>query len=290
MSKQLTHLIIAVLIALPALAHAELKWTGCGISKKAYMTELADAFEQAEGVSILVSGGGATKGIRDTAAGKSDLGGACRHLILEDAEKGVKLHAVAWDALVIITHKENAVDDISYENLKKVFSGEITNWKDLGGEDAPVEVLLRKGSISGVGMMARELIFGDANYKLAGSREFRSTGPLEKAVESSRYAIAIDGISSAKKRDLKILELNGIAPTVENISSGKYLLFRPLYIATAAKMTPDVQKFIKFVKSPEGQEVIASQGTVTLSQGSGLWKPYREHMKTVAGNKKGVFE
>jgi phosphate transport system substrate-binding protein len=84
--------------------------------------------------------------------------------------------------------------------------------------------------------------------------------------------------------------LNGIAPTVENISSGKYLLYRPLYIVTAAKMTPEVQKFIKFVKSPEGQEVIASQGTVTLAQGSGLWKPYREHMKTVAGDKKGVFE
>jgi phosphate transport system substrate-binding protein len=180
MNKQLTYLIVSVLIAFPVLTHAELKWTGCGISKKAYMTELVKAFEQTEGITIVLSGGGATKGIRQTAAGKADMGGACRHLILEDAEKGVKLHAVAWDALVIITHKDNSVSDISYENLKKVFSGEITNWQALGGDDAPIEVMVRKGQISGVGMMARELIFGDANYELRGSREFPSTGPLRK--------------------------------------------------------------------------------------------------------------
>lgn len=290
MKTKLTHLCITALLAMPYLVHAELKWTGCGISKKAYMSELASAFEQAKGIKIVVSGGGATKGIRDTAAGKSDVGGSCRHLILEDAEKGVKLHAVAWDALVIITHKDNVVSDISYENLKKVFSGEISNWQDLGGDDAPIDVLVRKGKTSGVGMMARELIFGDADFEFRGSREFPSTGPLEKAVESSKYAIAIDGISSARKRDLKILQLNGMAPTVENISSGQYLLYRPLYIVTAAKMTPEVQKFVKFVKSPEGQQVIAEQQTVTLAQGSGLWKPYREHMKTVVGANKGVFE
>ena len=86
------------------------------------------------------------------------------------------------------------------------------------------------------------------------------------------------------------IAINGVKPTVENIGSGKYLLFRPLYLVTAKRMKPEVRDFIKFVKSPVGQEVIASQGTVTLRQGAKLWGKYRKHMSNVKGKNKGVFE
>ncbi|MBF0350430.1 MAG: phosphate ABC transporter substrate-binding protein [SAR324 cluster bacterium] len=285
----ITGLMFASLIHVPAV-QAELAWVGCGISKKAYMSEIAKAFEKKEGIHITIDGGGATKGIRETAAGVADLGGSCRHLMLEDSEKGVKLHAIAWDALVAIVNPDNPVSDISHGDLRKVFSGEITNWKQLGGDDHKIDVFAREGKISGVGMMARELIFGNADADFKVTQEFESTGPLEKAVEKSKYSIGLDGVSSAKKSKVKILNLNGVDPSVQNISNGTYKLFRPLYIVTAVKMTPDVAKFIDYIKSPEGQAVIQSQGTVTLKEGSALWGPYRENMKNVTGQSKGVFE
>ncbi len=283
-------MILGSLIYMPSLAFADLNWTGCGISKKAYVSEVAKAFELDTGIKFNISGGGATKGIRQAASGEANVGGSCRHLIKDPQERGVKLHPVAWDALVIITHKSNPVDNITHQDLKKVFLGEITNWKDLGGEDHKIDVFVRQGKISGVGMMSRELVFGNADIDYKGTREFKSTGPLEKAVVNSKYSIAFDGISSAKKQDVKFLKLNGMAPTVENIASGKYILYRPLYLVTQKKMSPEEKKFIAYVKSKKGQQIIAEQGTVTLKQGRNLWKPYRENMKAVVGKNKGVFE
>ena len=96
------------------IAHAEesaLNWVGCGISKKAYMIELAKVYEQQKGIKINVQGGGATKGIRDVSSGTADLGGACRfHLPGNEMEKSAGFEPVAWDALVVIVHKDNPVD------------------------------------------------------------------------------------------------------------------------------------------------------------------------------------
>ena len=282
--------IISLCLVIPMTAFGKIKWAGCGISKKAYMTEVSKAFEKKTNIRIELAGGGATKGIRDTAAGITDMGGSCRHLILNKAEKGVRLYPVAWDAIVAIVNPRNSVNSITVMNLKKVFSGEINNWRQLGGENKPIAVFVRKGQISGVGMMGRELIFGNPTAKFVAQQEFKSSGPLEKAIEKDKYAIGLTGISSAKKRRVKVLALNGIMPSVDNIASGKYKLYRPLYLVAPKKPTSEVKKFLKFVRSPEGQAVIKAQGTVTLKQGKRLWKPYREHMKKVVGDKKGIFD
>lgn len=268
----------------------EINWAGCGISKKAFMSEMAKAYEAETGVKVNLAGGGATKGIRETAAGNTDIGGTCRHTIPTAEEANTKLHPVAWDALVVIVAPNNPVDDISHEDLKKVFTGKITNWQDLGGPDSPIKVEARKGKISGVGLMARELIFADTDIDFAATTFHKSTGPVEKTVEKSVESIALDGISSARKRDLKFLSLNGVAPTVENIASGDYLLFRPLYIATPKKMDEKTKNFVRFVKSDKGQEVIKNQGTVTLEQGAKLWPKYRKNMAMVTGKNKSIFE
>ncbi len=258
----------------------ELTWTGCGISKKAFMSALAKTYEQKTGVKIVLSGGGATKGIRATSAGESDMGGACRHLIDAPEEKNVKLVPVGWDALVVITHPSNPVKDIALDKIKKVFLGEISNWKDLGGAKTPVKLAVRQGKISGVGRMARELIFHNPDKDFsATAREFRSSGPVEKFVEANRNALALTGISSGRKRKVSFMSIDGVEPTYENIASGAYHLFRPLYLTTAKKASPEVKAFVKFAKGPEGQAIIKAEGTVNLRDGGRLWTPYRKAMK-----------
>jgi len=169
-----------------------LTWVGCGISKKAFMTELAAAYEKKTGVKIDIQGGGATRGIREVAANNADMGGSCRYKIdSEGKERGAVLEPVAWDALVVIVHPDNPVENITFDQIRGVYLGKITNWKELGGNDAPIRLLARKGKISGVGRALRKLVFADYNQEFKATEFVKSSGPLEKAVVKDVNAIAV---------------------------------------------------------------------------------------------------
>jgi len=275
--KKVLTVVTACLISAASVA-GQLSWTGCGITKKAFMAELATAYEAKVGTKVKLTGGGATKGIRAASAGTSDLGGTCRHWLKEvngnvhPEERDAELVQVAWDALVVIAHPTNAVDDISLDNLKKVYEGEITKWSQLGGDDRPIGLIIRDGKSSGVGYMFRQTVFSDPDYTIkARALKVKSTKPLEKKVEKVKTALAVDGISSAKKRKVKFLSLDGVSPSKENIASGKYKLYRPLYLAyNKNKVSEEAKKFIEFALSPEGQAIISGQGTVNLAEGKAL--------------------
>lgn len=267
-----------------------LKWVGCGISKKSYMNALAALYEKKTGVHIQVSGGGATKGIREAAAGTADIGGSCRFKLPNDPrEKDAVLVPVAWDALVVIAHPDNPVDNITVDQVRKVYRGEIDNWKQLGGRDAPIHLFVRKGKISGVGRTIRQLVF--ANYEQDFSpkaRQFRSSGPLEKGIEKDPDGIAITGVSSARKRHVEILKLNGKDPSYDNIRAGKYLLYRPLYLAynPNSPHLKEIQAFIRFADTPAGQKCMRDNGTVPYLSAIGLVT--KKLQQAIDANKRGL--
>lgn len=272
-----------------AAAKKTLTWAGCGISKKAFMGEMATAFEKKTGVKIDLKGGGATRGIREVADGSRDLGGACRHTLdsggafgSHPLERRVRMDPVAWDALVVMVHKDNPVNNITLPQLRQVYLGKITNWKQLGGNDAPIELLVRKGKISGVGRTVRELIFANYDQEFAKTAKVvKSTGPLEKAIESTSInGIGISGVSSARKRKVKLLKLEGKDPSYENVQSGDYLLYRPLYLVTHLENSDkDVKRFSQFVHSGEGRKIMRSVGTVPYEDAIHLWLRYLESVR-----------
>ncbi len=259
----------------PARANSNitLTWVGCGISKKAYVAEIAAAYEKHTGIRIDIDGGGATKGIRQVSSGATDIGGSCRFkLPSEESEQHATLVPVAWDALAVIAHPDNPVEDLNMQQVRDIYLGRITNWKELGGHDAPLRLLVRKGKISGVGRTIRKLIFADYDQEFVAAEIFDSTGPLEQAVEKDTNAIAITGISSARKRNVKLLNLNGKEPSYENIKNGDYLLYRPLYLAynSSNPNAEEVKKFIQFIHGREGQDVLRRNGTVPYLEGISL--------------------
>lgn len=254
-------------------AEKTLVWAGCGITKKAFMAELAKAYEKKTGVRIILHGGGATKGIREAAAGKIDIGGACRTPIKGNPlERNAYEVPVAWDALVVIVNPSNPVKSITLKQLQDIYLGRIRNWKQLGGRDAPIELYVRRGKISGVGRTLRALVFANYNQDFPAAKYVvRSSGPLEKGIEQNPLGIGTTGISSAKRRKVKILSLNGKYPSYENIKDGSYILYRPLYLVTRRNATDQrVQNFISFALSNEGRAVIRHVGTVPYSDAMGL--------------------
>jgi len=241
-----------------------IRWAGCGITKKAFMAELAKGYEKKTGVKVLLAGGGATRGIRDTSTMKIDMGGSCRMSLPETnrSELYASLHPVAWDALAIIVHKSNPLKNLSTRQIKDIYNGKISNWKELGGKDGPIKLYARQGNISGVGYAIRQYIFKDGGMEFRTRYKVRSSGPLEKAVEKDPLAMGITGISSARKRNVKVIEFDGKQPTMDNLMAGKYQLYRPLYLVTSPKPSKKVKEFISFAMSRDGRKIIRDNQTV----------------------------
>ncbi len=289
---------VPLLAATPAASTIpKLTWAGCGISKNAFMSEMVAAYEKKTGVKVELLGGGATKGIRQVSGKEVAIGGTCRHILVDEEslmdhkdERRVQLTPVAWDALVAIVHKDNPVDNISLDQLRKLYKGKITNWKQLGGKDAPVELYVRKGKISGVGRTKRELLFYNYDEEFVAQHVVEESATLEKDMVTNPNGVGVTGVSSARKLKgiAKILKLEGKEASYENIKSGQYLLYRPLYMVNRIdEHNPEVRKFVSFVSSEEGIQIMRNVGTVPYQDAIGLWLTYLDQQnKAAAGIRK----
>jgi phosphate transport system substrate-binding protein len=264
----------------------KITWAGCGISKNAFMNEMAAAYEKKTGIKVELLGGGATKGIRQVSSKEVKIGGTCRHtltnqntLLTDSEERRVQLAPVAWDALVVIVHKDNPVNNLSLDQLRGLYKGKYTNWKELGGRDAPIELYVRKGKISGVGRTLRELLFYNYDEEFVAKHVVEESATLEKDMVTNPNGAGVTGVSSARKLEkagiAKILRLDGKEASYDNIKSGQYLLYRPLYMVTNLdERDPDVKKFVQFASGEEGKAIMRQVGTVPYEDAVNLWLTY----------------
>ncbi len=268
-----------------------IQWTGCGISKLGFMQDLAAAYKEKTGITIELSGGGATKGIREVAGGNAHLGGSCRlplvtraadgSLEVESSERRVKMIPIGWDALVVIVHKDNhLLQNITTDQIRQIYTGEITHWNQLGApSDQPINLYIRGGYISGVGRTLRQQVFDNEQQPFSEQAiQLPSSGKIETALSSDPYGLAITGISSARHREgLRMVNLDGIEPNMENLEAGKYKLYRILFLTASPdyQQDPAQADFVRFALSPEGSRVIRSAGTLPFRYGMRLFTQLR---------------
>lgn len=281
----------------------EINWVGCGVSKTAFMQELSNAYAKKSGVQINIDGGGATRGIREVASGKAHLGGSCRlPLVMRNkdgsysvdlAENTVKMVPLAWDALVVIVNDKNPITKISEDQLRDVYTGNITNWRELGSTvDAPINLYARDGKISGVERTMRQLIFNNNDQEFTPrTTNLASSGKIEQAIEKDPNGLGVSGMSSSRLRKLKMLSLNGQEPTRENLKAGTYKYFRLLFLVAGKEFdkTPELRDFVKFATSMEGQNVIDKSGTLSYIHGlkllnTGLGRSYVQVLESIDQN------
>lgn len=261
-------IMLAVFFSEARPAHAEsITGSGCSVSNVGYLQELAKEYERQTGAKVLIRGGGTVVGIEDVRTGKVDFAASCRNKSADDPSD-VDFIQVAWDALAFIVHKSNPLNEISLDEVRAIYSGKITNWKQLKGKDSPIKVFISKTKkgLSGVEGSTRELVLkGKEVIETPHTLFLASTAIVEQMVEDTPGGFATTGFSSARKRDVKMLKVNGVSPEKRSIINNKYPLKRPLFLLVPHRAKPAVKDFIAFALSNKGQKFVSSQGVVSLT-------------------------
>jgi phosphate transport system substrate-binding protein len=220
-----------------------------------------------KGVQISLSGGGSGEGIKALIDKSTDIGNSSREIKKEEItlaeSKGVKpvAHVVAHDALIPVVNPKNKVKGLSTDQLSQIYQGKITNWKEVGGDDLKIIVISRDSS-SGTFESWDHFVMKKAKVTPR-AQMLASNGAVFTAVSNNKYAIGYLGMGYVKK-GVKALEVDGVVATPESALSKQYPFSRELYMYTNGEPTGETAKFIAFLKSPEGQKMVAKEGFVPL--------------------------
>ena len=223
---------------------------------------LAETFmEEYPDVTVTVEYTGSGAGIESVTNKMVDIGNSSRALKDTEKEKGVVENVIAIDGIAVITNNSNEVENLSKEDLIKIYTGEIKNWKELGGKDENIVVLGREAG-SGTRGAFEELLGIVDSCVYAG--ELDSTGGVKAKVASTEGTIGYVSLDVVDDT-VKALKLDGVEATEANIKAGSYLLSRPFVMATNGEISAQneiVQTWFDYIKSAKGQEVIKSVGLI----------------------------
>jgi phosphate transport system substrate-binding protein len=224
--------------------------------------------KQSSGKQVQVTGGGSGVGIAALINGTTDIANSSR--AIKDAEKAKVRErynvlpteiAVAQDGVAVYVNAGNPVQQLTIEQLEKIYAGDVTNWKDVGGPDAPIVLYSRENS-SGTYVFFKENVLKGADFA-SSAQTLPGTAAVVNAVSKEKNGIGYGGAAYAKGvKEVKIVGADGqgYLPSAENVASGKYPLARPLFMYTRAKPAGEVKAFIDFCLSPAGQQIVTKVG------------------------------
>lgn len=227
--------------------------------------------QQNKGVNITVSESGSGNGAKSLLNSTCDIADMSRFMKEKEfkaaADKGIMpvAHVVAMDGLPIIVHPSNPVDKLTVEQVRNIYLGKITNWKQVGGPNKKI-IKISRDSNSGTYETFENLVMKKA--KIAGDCEYvGSNGAVRQRVQSTPAAIGYAGLGFVDKT-VKALSINNIAPTAKTVSSGKYPIARPLFMFTNGypKLGSHLHCFVTLYLTPKGQEMVETIGFIPVTQ------------------------
>ena len=225
---------------------------------------LSESFmAQNSGVTVNYNPTGSGSGITAVQEGACDIGLSSRALKDEEKSAGLKETVLAYDGIAIIVHPDNPVSDLSVEQIAKLYTGEITNWKDVGGNDAEV-VLIGREAASGT-RDGFESITGTKD-KCQYRQELTSTGDVITAVSQNPDAIGYASLASIKD-SVKALNVDGVTPGEATVKDGSYKVQRPFVLVTmeGKELSPAAQAFFDYAVSSDAASIIAKAGAVAVA-------------------------
>lgn len=228
-------------------------------SVQPFMELLAEKYQSENpDIQINVQGGGSSAGVKSVIDGIADLGMASREIKDSELAEGVTPVVIARDGIAIVVHPDNMVGDLTLEQIRFVFAGEITSWEAFGGFGGIVVVMREEGSGT---RGAFEEIVMDRVEVTKDSIVQGSTGAVMSAVAGEPNAIGYISLANANE-NVKVLNVNGAEATNDNILNGSYPIARPFIACTKGEVTGITKDFIDFILGEVGQQVLADEGLV----------------------------
>lgn len=211
---------------------------------------------------IDIQGGGSSAGITAAKSGIADLGMSSRHL--NDEEKSLWNIEIAKDGLGVIVHPSNSIENLTLDQIQRIYSGEIKNWSEIGGNDAKIHIITREEGSGTRGAFA-ELVMEETEITPKAIVQ-DSNGAVKQLVKDDENAIGYISLGLVDK-DVKALHLEGVAASQENILNGSYTLSRPFLFVSLSSPTGQAKEFVDFILSPEGQKMLSDEGLIPTAEG-----------------------
>lgn len=267
--KKFASLALAAVLALSAMAGCSQEMSGTvttdgSTSMEKVIGALGEAFEaENKNVSFTYNPTGSGSGIQAVLEGRCDIGLSSRDLKEEESAQGLTGTVLALDGIAVIVHPDNPVSDLGVDTIAEIYTGEITNWKDAGGQDAGIVLIGREaGSGTRDGFESITGTEDACQYR----QELTSTGDVITAVSQNPDAIGYASLASVKDT-VRAVTVGGVAPTEETVKDGSYVIQRPFVLVTKkdAPLSEPAQKFFDFVTSPDAAELISGEGAVAVN-------------------------
>jgi len=218
------------------------------------------------GVTVNVAGGGTAAGITAAGTGTAQIGMASANVTASELAQYPNLQSIpiCVDGIAIIVNPQNtAVTGLTMNQLMNIYTGNYSNWSQVGGSNAKIDVVNREqgsGTRSGI----QSIVLKNGNFSTGGITQ-SSEGAVKSYVAGDANAIGYIGVSGGIDSSIKALSINGVAPTYGNIANGTYVIQRYLLFVTNGPATGLAQSFINYTLSPAGQAILKSQGEVSLN-------------------------
>lgn len=266
--KKTIFMLMAALVALSPIANAQLKIKGSDTCLPLSQKE-AEAYKAGK---VSVTGGGSGVGISSLIAKTCDIAMASRSMKLSEKKKmqssgrQVKEVIIAYDAIAVVVNPNNKVNQLTRQQLEDIYTGKITNWNQVGGENMKIVVYTRESS-SGTNAFFKEHVMKNKNY-MASCLAMPATGAIIQSVKQTKGAIGYVGLayvnSSVKALAVSYTGKNFVKPSVQTAKNKTYPIVRPLLYYYAANNTKRVKPFIDFVLSAQGQKIVSEVGYIPV--------------------------
>ena len=267
--KKFASLMVAAVLALSVMAGCLQKTSGTvttdgSTSMEKVIGALGEAFEvENSGVTFTYNPTGSGSGIQAVLEGRCDIGLSSRNLKAEESAQGLTGTVLAYDGIAVIVNPNNPVSDLDVDTIAKIFTGEITNWKDADGHDAEIVLIGREaGSGTRDGFESITGTADNCQYR----QELTSTGDVITAVSQNPDAIGYASLASVKDT-VRAVTVGGVAPTEDTVKDGSYVIQRPFVLVTKtdAPLSEAAQKFFDFAISSDAAGLISGADAVAAN-------------------------
>ena len=229
-------------------------------SMEKVISALGESFQNDTGITFTYNPTGSSSGIQAIQEGRCDIGLSSRDLKDEEKESGLTETVLAYDGIAIVVNPENTVDDLSLEDIAKIYTGEITNWSEVGGNDGEIVLIGRE---AGSGTRDGFESITETEDKCQYRQELTSTGDVITTVSQNPNAIGYASMASLED-SVKALTVNGVEVSEDTIKDGSYVVQRPFVLVTKTdeELSDAAQQFYDYITSSDAEEIITAAGVV----------------------------